>query len=185
MTLVHNAWYVAAWPHEITTGALLSRTICNEAMVFWRVAADAITALEGSLCAPWATVGDGIPRRWRRALPIPWATIWPRRALQRGSRARCHTGQSERATISGYRTLRLRMQVYGPGIRRVRAQEQFPTATRITTDRICRWKAVSRTSKRATNCSSTTYWTSHTCRTFHPSTLGNQAVFRKSAGDRR
>lgn len=46
MAFVLNAWYVAAWPHEVPPGTLLARTICNEAMVFWRGPTGAVTALE-------------------------------------------------------------------------------------------------------------------------------------------
>ena len=31
-----NAWYAAAWSHEITCFELISRNICNEKIVFYR-----------------------------------------------------------------------------------------------------------------------------------------------------
>jgi vanillate O-demethylase monooxygenase subunit len=37
--IVKNAWYVAAWSHEIADGALFGRRIANEAMVFYRTSA--------------------------------------------------------------------------------------------------------------------------------------------------
>jgi phenylpropionate dioxygenase-like ring-hydroxylating dioxygenase large terminal subunit len=46
MAFVLNAWYVAAWPHEVPPGTLLARTICNEAIVLWRGADGKVTALE-------------------------------------------------------------------------------------------------------------------------------------------
>jgi vanillate O-demethylase monooxygenase subunit len=46
MAFVLNAWYVAAWPHEVTAGALLARTVCNNALVLWRDADGSVNALE-------------------------------------------------------------------------------------------------------------------------------------------
>ena len=38
MPFVLNAWYVIAWPHEVTADAVLARTVCDNAMVLWRSA---------------------------------------------------------------------------------------------------------------------------------------------------
>lgn len=50
MPFILNAWYVAAWPHEIAADAILARTICNQAMVFFRDESGAISALEDRCC---------------------------------------------------------------------------------------------------------------------------------------
>ena len=50
MSLIMNAWYVAAWPREITQEKLLARTICNERMVLFRDAAGRVAALEDRCC---------------------------------------------------------------------------------------------------------------------------------------
>lgn len=31
-----NAWYVAAWSHEVGKREPLARTVCNKQIVFWR-----------------------------------------------------------------------------------------------------------------------------------------------------
>jgi vanillate O-demethylase monooxygenase subunit len=46
MTLIMNAWYVAAWPHEVTADKLLARTICNQPIVFWRKEDGSVAAVE-------------------------------------------------------------------------------------------------------------------------------------------
>ena len=51
-----NAWYVAAWSHEVGTRELLARTVCNRRIVFWRKSDDAIAALEDAC--------------WHRLLPL-------------------------------------------------------------------------------------------------------------------
>src|SRR5947199_67982 len=51
-----NAWYVAAWSHEVGRKAPLARTICNKRMVFWRKSDGAIAALEDAC--------------WHRLLPL-------------------------------------------------------------------------------------------------------------------
>ncbi len=51
-----NAWYVAAWSHEVGKREPLARTICNRRMVLWRKADNAVAALEDAC--------------WHRLLPL-------------------------------------------------------------------------------------------------------------------
>ena len=51
-----NAWYAAAWSHEVGRRELLARTICNKRMVFWRKPDGLIAALEDAC--------------WHRLLPL-------------------------------------------------------------------------------------------------------------------
>ena len=51
-----NAWYAAAWSHEVGRRQPLGRTVCKTRMVFWRSADGAITALEDAC--------------WHRLLPL-------------------------------------------------------------------------------------------------------------------
>ena len=41
-----NAWYVAAWSHEVGRREPLGRTVGSNRVVFWRRADGTITALE-------------------------------------------------------------------------------------------------------------------------------------------
>ncbi len=50
MTLIMNAWYVAAWPEEVPPGEILSRTVCNEPMVLFRDREGRPAALEDRCC---------------------------------------------------------------------------------------------------------------------------------------
>ena len=50
MPFVMNAWYVVAWPHEVTRDKLLARTVCNEAMVLWCGEDGNVAALEDRCC---------------------------------------------------------------------------------------------------------------------------------------
>ncbi len=50
MPFIMNAWYVAAWPHEVEAGKILARTICNEPMVLFRDEAGTAVALEDRCC---------------------------------------------------------------------------------------------------------------------------------------
>jgi vanillate O-demethylase monooxygenase subunit len=50
MELVKNAWYVCAWPHEVTQTALLARKICGESLVLFRDGKGAAVALEDRCC---------------------------------------------------------------------------------------------------------------------------------------
>jgi len=51
-----NAWYVAAWSHEVGRREPLARTVCNKHIVFWRKADGAVAALEDAC--------------WHRLLPL-------------------------------------------------------------------------------------------------------------------
>jgi vanillate O-demethylase monooxygenase subunit len=46
MAFIMNAWYVVAWPNEVTAEQILVRTICGLPMVFWRGAGGALNAIE-------------------------------------------------------------------------------------------------------------------------------------------
>ena len=51
-----NAWYAAAWSHEVGRRELLARTICNKRMIFWRKSDGSVVALEDAC--------------WHRLLPL-------------------------------------------------------------------------------------------------------------------
>ncbi|HUQ75227.1 MAG TPA: aromatic ring-hydroxylating dioxygenase subunit alpha [Burkholderiales bacterium] len=51
-----NAWYAAAWNHEVNARGVLARTVCNEKIALWRRPDGAIAALEDAC--------------WHRRLPL-------------------------------------------------------------------------------------------------------------------
>jgi len=51
-----NAWYVAAWRHELVKGEILARTVCDRKMALWRRTDGAVSALEDAC--------------WHRLLPL-------------------------------------------------------------------------------------------------------------------
>lgn len=51
-----NAWYAAAWSHEVGARTPLGRTVCNEPVVLWRNADGSLAALEDAC--------------WHRQLPL-------------------------------------------------------------------------------------------------------------------
>ncbi len=51
-----NAWYVAAWSHEVGPREPLARTICNKKLVLWRKSDRSVAALEDAC--------------WHRLLPL-------------------------------------------------------------------------------------------------------------------
>ena len=55
-TFPFNAWYAAAWSHEVGRRELLARTVCNTKMVLWRQADGSIAALADAC--------------WHRLLPL-------------------------------------------------------------------------------------------------------------------
>lgn len=55
---VRNAWYLAAWPEELTEG-MVSRTIMNEPLVLFRDAAGRVGALEDRCCHRGAPLTHG------------------------------------------------------------------------------------------------------------------------------
>ena len=56
-----NAWYVAAWSHEVGRREPLARTVCNKRMVLWRKADASIAALEDAC--------------WHRLLPLSMGSL--------------------------------------------------------------------------------------------------------------
>ena len=59
MEALRNAWYVAAWDHEVPAGKLLARTVLGEPLVFWRTATGEIVALEDRCCHRQAPLSRG------------------------------------------------------------------------------------------------------------------------------
>jgi len=51
-----NAWYAAAWSHEVGTRAVLGRTVCNQKLALWRKPDGGIAAVEDAC--------------WHRRLPL-------------------------------------------------------------------------------------------------------------------
>jgi phenylpropionate dioxygenase-like ring-hydroxylating dioxygenase large terminal subunit len=47
---VRNAWYVGAWADELAPGAMLSRTLLGEPVLFYRQQSGAVAALEDRCC---------------------------------------------------------------------------------------------------------------------------------------
>ena len=56
-----NAWYAAAWSHEVGKRELLARTVCNKRMIFWRRADGTAVALEDAC--------------WHRLLPLSFGWL--------------------------------------------------------------------------------------------------------------
>lgn len=56
---VTNAWYVAAWDHELETGRILARTIIDQPIALFRTAAGEIVALEDRCCHRFAPLSMG------------------------------------------------------------------------------------------------------------------------------
>jgi vanillate O-demethylase monooxygenase subunit len=59
MQALRNAWYVAAWDHEVTTGAPFARMILGEPLVFWRNASGEVIAFEDRCCHRQAPLSRG------------------------------------------------------------------------------------------------------------------------------
>ena len=51
-----NAWYAAAWSHEVSPRGVLARTVCNQRMALWRTADGRAAAVEDAC--------------WHRRLPL-------------------------------------------------------------------------------------------------------------------
>jgi phenylpropionate dioxygenase-like ring-hydroxylating dioxygenase large terminal subunit len=91
---IRNAWYVAAWRHEVSGDGLLARTIMNEPLVLYRTGAGAIVALADRCCHRLAPLslgrreGDDLRCMYHglkfapdgRCNEIPGQTTIPRRA---------------------------------------------------------------------------------------------------------
>ena len=56
---VHNAWYVAAWDHEIGTEGLFARQLLGKPLVFWRKADGGVVALDDRCCHRAAPLSIG------------------------------------------------------------------------------------------------------------------------------
>src|SRR5271156_4921817 len=56
---VRNAWYVAAWSHELGAEQILARTICNEPVVLYRKSDGTVAVLEDRCCHRFAPLSMG------------------------------------------------------------------------------------------------------------------------------
>jgi phenylpropionate dioxygenase-like ring-hydroxylating dioxygenase large terminal subunit len=56
---IRNAWYVAAWSHEISGDGLLARTIMNEPLVLYRTGNGSVVAMEDRCCHRLAPLSLG------------------------------------------------------------------------------------------------------------------------------
>jgi phenylpropionate dioxygenase-like ring-hydroxylating dioxygenase large terminal subunit len=56
---VRNAWYVAAWAHEITGDGVVARTILNEPLVLYRTGNGLVVAMEDRCCHRLAPLSLG------------------------------------------------------------------------------------------------------------------------------
>ncbi|MGE4336519.1 MAG: Rieske 2Fe-2S domain-containing protein, partial [Pigmentiphaga sp.] len=56
---VKNTWYVAGWGHEIVNGALLSRKLLNETILFYRKEDGTVAALDDRCCHRLAPLSLG------------------------------------------------------------------------------------------------------------------------------
>src|SRR5581483_7690444 len=56
---VRNAWYVAAWEHEIEPGRIVARTIIDQPLVLYRTADGRLVALEDRCCHRFAPLSLG------------------------------------------------------------------------------------------------------------------------------
>lgn len=56
---IANAWYVAAWSHELEPGRLLARTVIDQPLVLYRTAAGENVALEDRCCHRFAPLSMG------------------------------------------------------------------------------------------------------------------------------
>jgi vanillate O-demethylase monooxygenase subunit len=56
---VRNAWYVAAWTHELAAGQVLARSIINEPLAIWRTSAGTPVVFEDRCCHRFAPLSMG------------------------------------------------------------------------------------------------------------------------------
>lgn len=56
---VRNAWYVAAWSHELEAGALMSITIIEQPLVLYRTEAGTVVTMEDRCCHRLAPLSKG------------------------------------------------------------------------------------------------------------------------------
>jgi phenylpropionate dioxygenase-like ring-hydroxylating dioxygenase large terminal subunit len=95
---VRNAWYVAAWSHEVAGEGLLARTIMNEPLVLYRTGNGSVVAMEDRCCHRLAPLslgrreGDDLRCMYHglkfgpdgRCNEIPGQTAIPAKAVVRG-----------------------------------------------------------------------------------------------------
>ena len=84
---VRNAWYVAAWCHEVAEDGVLARTIINQPLVLYRTAQRHGGRDGGPLLPPPRAAVQGPARGRRSALHVSRPEVRPRRPLHRNSRA--------------------------------------------------------------------------------------------------
>ena len=58
-TFIQNAWYVAAWDHEIGPDALFPRTLLGKPLLFYRKADGAVVAMDDRCCHRAAPLSIG------------------------------------------------------------------------------------------------------------------------------
>src|SRR5215475_13117307 len=95
---IANAWYVAAWSHELKAGQLLARTIIDQPLVLYRTGSGEIVALEDRCCHRFAPLslgrleGDDLRCMYHglkfardgRCIEIPGQKLIPQSACVRG-----------------------------------------------------------------------------------------------------
>jgi vanillate O-demethylase monooxygenase subunit len=118
---VRNAWYVAAWSHEVADESLLARTIMNEPLVLYRTSNGSVVAMEDRCCHRLAPLslgrreGDDLRCMYHglkfgpdgRCNEIPGQTSIPAKAMvrpypvvERGSWIWVWMGEAARADVS-------------------------------------------------------------------------------------
>ena len=99
---VRNAWYVAAWSHEIEPGRIAARTIIDQPLVLYRTEAGEVVVLEDRCCHRFAPLslgrleGDDLRCMYHglkfapdgRCIEIPGQPLIPRSACVRRYPAR-------------------------------------------------------------------------------------------------
>jgi phenylpropionate dioxygenase-like ring-hydroxylating dioxygenase large terminal subunit len=95
---VKNAWYVAAWGHELEAGRILARTVIDQPLALYRTAAGEVVALEDRCCHRFAPLslgrleGDDLRCMYHglkfapdgRCIEIPGQKLIPQSACVRG-----------------------------------------------------------------------------------------------------
>jgi hypothetical protein len=74
-----NAWYAAAWSHEVSARGVLARTVCNQNIVLWRTSEGEISAVvEAQQRAITAS-----PAQPLHNLNVDAGALWARRIIER------------------------------------------------------------------------------------------------------
>jgi nitrite reductase/ring-hydroxylating ferredoxin subunit len=118
---IRNAWYVAAWSHEVANEGLLARTIMNDPLVLYRIGNGSVVAMEDRCCHRLAPLslgrreGDDLRCMYHglkfgpdgRCNEIPGQTTIPAKAVvrgypvvERGSWVWVWMGEAARADVS-------------------------------------------------------------------------------------